>query len=140
MVALTAVHLRTCQSRSSENQRRRHLHGPRLLERILFAAGRGFGPPATTTAPLAADAVVAHRYTIEVSDDGQAFTTVLDKTRNTVTKYVEFDELPPTACRFVRLTLTGWPRNAATPLGIVEFAVFGKAVSPSAPPARGGPE
>ena len=32
-------------------------------------------------------------------------------------EYVEFDELPPTACRFVRLTLTDWPRNAGTPLG-----------------------
>jgi phage terminase large subunit-like protein len=83
---------------------------------------------------------VAHRYTIAVSDDGKAFTTVRDKTRNTVTKYVEFDELPPTACRFVRLTLTGWPRNAATPLGIVEFTVFGKAVSPSAMPDRANPK
>jgi hypothetical protein len=49
---------------------------------------------------------------------------------------VEFDELPPTACRFVRLTLTGWPRNATTPLGIIEFTVFGKAVSPSVMPDR----
>jgi hypothetical protein len=108
--------------------------------RILFASGRGFGRPGAPPAPSATGGVVAHRYTIEVSDDGEVFTTVLDKTGNTVTKYVEFDELPPTACRFVRLTLTGWPRNAATPLGIVEFTVFGKAISPSAMPNRGGPK
>jgi hypothetical protein len=108
--------------------------------RILFAAPRlgrpgapGAAPP--TTPP--ADGVVAHRYTIEASNDGRTFTTLLDKTQNSVTKYVEFDELPPTACRFVRLTLTGWPRHATAPLGIVEFTVFGKAVPPSSPAARG---
>jgi len=104
--------------------------------RILFAAGRGFGRPGTAPAPAppAADAVVAHRYTIEASGDGKTYTTLLDKTRNTVTRYVEFDELPPTTCRFVRLTLTAWPRTTTTPLGIIEFTVFGKAVSPSKMP------
>ena len=104
--------------------------------RILFAAARLFGRPGAPPAAPAADGVVAHRYTIEASNDGKAFTTLLDKTQNTVTKYVEFDELPPTTCRFVRLTLTGWPRSATTPLGIIEFTVFGKAVSPSAMPDR----
>jgi xylan 1,4-beta-xylosidase len=103
--------------------------------RILFTAGRGFGPPGAAAARApAADAVVAHRYRIEVSSDGTSFTTLLDKTQNTVTKYVEFDELAPTTCRFVRLTLTDWPRSATTPLGIMEFTVFGKAVSPSKMP------
>ena len=108
--------------------------------RILFAAGRGFGRAGTAAARPAPDpgASVAHRYTIEASDDGKVFTALLDKTRNAVTRYVEFDELPPTTCRFVRLTLTAWPRNAGTPLGIVEFTVFGKAVSPSRLP--GGDE
>jgi hypothetical protein len=76
----------------------------------------------------------AHQYRIEVSSDGQTFRTLLDRTRNTVPKYVEFDELPPTACRFVRLTMTGWPRTEGLPLGILEFTVFGKALSPAAPP------
>ena len=75
-----------------------------------------------------------------MSDDGKTFSTLLDKTRNAVTKYVEFDELPPTACRYVRLTLTGWPRNPGTPFGIVEFTVFGKGISPSAPPERVSPK
>jgi hypothetical protein len=107
--------------------------------RILFAAGRGFRQPgpAPTPAPNP-NGIVAHQYTIEVSDDGKDFSTLFDKTRNTITKYVEFDELPPTSCRFVRLTLTGWPRTAGTPLGVIEFTVFGKAVSPSALPGPVG--
>jgi hypothetical protein len=40
----------------------------------------------------------------------------------------------------VRLTLADWPRAAAAPIGILEFTVFGKAVSPSAPPARADEE
>jgi xylan 1,4-beta-xylosidase len=107
--------------------------------RILFAAAR-VRPGATATRPPTVEGAVAHRYRIEVSRDGKAFTTLLDKTQNTVTKYVEFDELPPTACRFVRLTLTDWPHNAASPLGILEFTVFGMAVSPSAPPDPNAPK
>lgn len=108
--------------------------------RIMFSAPRGFGRPApgtTPTPPAPPTGAPAHRYTIEVSNDGSTFTTVLNKTQNGVTKYVEFDELPPTPCRFVRLTLTDWPHNAAAPLGIVEFTVFGKAVTPVDMKARG---
>jgi hypothetical protein len=101
--------------------------------RILFTAVRSFARPGAPPVPPPTGAP-AHRYTIEVSTDGKVFTTLLDKTRNMVTKYVEFDELPPTTCQFVRLTLTDWPRNAGTPLGIVEFTVFGRAVSPPGPP------
>jgi xylan 1,4-beta-xylosidase len=102
--------------------------------RILFSAARAVGRPGAAPAAAPTGGAVAHRYTIEVSSDGKTFTTVLDKTQNAVTKYVEFDELPPTVCRFVRLTMTGWPRSATAPLGIVEFTVFGKAVSPSVMP------
>jgi xylan 1,4-beta-xylosidase len=109
--------------------------------RILFSAPRAFGRPAPGTTPTPSAPPTgspSHRYRIEVSNDGKTFTTVLDKTQNAATKYLEFDELPPTVCRFVRLTLTDWPHNAAAPLGIVEFTVFGKAVSPSAMPDRAG--
>ena len=34
----------------------------------------------------------------------------------------------PTACRFVRLTITDWPHIANSPLGITESTVFGKAL------------
>lgn len=107
--------------------------------RILFSTPRMARPPAgqpTTPLPPPSGAI-AHRYRIEVSDDGTTFRTVLDKTQNTVTKYVEFDELPPTACRFVRLTMTDWPRQSTTPFGIVEFTVFGTPITPSQPPPPG---
>ena len=45
---------------------------------------------------------------------------------NQITKYTEFEELPPVRCRFVRLTITDWPRSGNSPLGIMEFTVFGK--------------
>ena len=78
--------------------------------RILFSAGRGFRQPGAAAPPAPNPGGVGgapiHDW---VSDDGKTFSTILDKTRNAVTKYVEFDELPPTACRFVRLTLTVGP-------------------------------
>jgi hypothetical protein len=115
--------------------------------RIMFNAGgrgafgRGRGgetrgasaarPAATSerSAPIA-PSPPAHQYKIEVSTDGVAYRTVLDKTGNDVPRYIEFEEIPPTTCRFVRLTMTDWPRNDAAPLGIVEFTVFGKPVEP----------
>ncbi|MGQ9633127.1 MAG: family 43 glycosylhydrolase [Bryobacteraceae bacterium] len=107
--------------------------------RIVFATGArgGFGARGGTgAAPAAPQAAssgpVAFRYKIETSRDGKTYETVLDKTNNNVTKYTEFDELRPTVCRFVRLTITEWPR-AASPLGILEFTAFGKAVSAKRP-------
>ena len=41
---------------------------------------------------------------------------------------VEFEEIPPTKCQFIRFTITDWPRIGDTPLGIMEFTVFGKPV------------
>ncbi len=71
---------------------------------------------------------MAFSYRIESSRDGQTFTTILDKTAADRTRYTEFDELTPTQCRYVRLTITDWPRIGNAPLGIMEFTVFGKAV------------
>jgi hypothetical protein len=108
--------------------------------RILFSTPRFARPPAGQAAPSAPPpptGAIAHRYRIEVSDDGTTFTPLLDRTQNTITKYVEFDELPPTACRFVRLTMVDWPRQATTPFGIVEFTVFGTPITPSQPPPPG---
>lgn len=96
--------------------------------RICFMAGSGFGR-GPQAAPGGESGTIAHQYRIEVSTDGETFTTVVDKTNNDVTKYVEFDEIPPTQCRFVRLTMTDWPKPApSSRLGIMEFTVFGKAV------------
>jgi hypothetical protein len=85
---------------------------------------------ASDTAVPAAQIPAAQQYKIEVSADGSEYQTVLDKTNNSVPRYTEFAEIPPTIGRFVRLTITDWPRNASVPLGIVEFTVFGKAVEP----------
>jgi xylan 1,4-beta-xylosidase len=103
--------------------------------RIEFVAGRGgFGAPggrgAAAQKPTGS---TAFRYKIEASRDGQTFTTILDKTGNGVTKYTDFDELPPTPCRYVRLTVTDWPHIVNSPLGIMEFTVFGTALETPKP-------
>lgn len=108
--------------------------------RILFSTPRGARPVPGAPAPAPPTGSAAHRYRIDVSDDGKTFRTILDKTQNTVTKFVEFDELPPTACRFVRLTMTDWPHQSTAPFGIVEFTVFGNAVTPSALPDPNAPK
>jgi xylan 1,4-beta-xylosidase len=98
--------------------------------RIEFTTGGGgIGGRRGVAAPQpAANTTIAHQYKIEASTDGATFTTVLDKTGNKVTKYTEFEEIPPTACRFVRLTITGWPQRGISPLGIMEFTIFGKPI------------
>ncbi|HUP04591.1 MAG TPA: family 43 glycosylhydrolase [Bryobacteraceae bacterium] len=107
--------------------------------RIEFAAGSGFGgggargaapgaAPATPAPAAAPTGSIAFRYKIEASLDGKDYTTVLDRTNNQVTRYTQFDEIPPTRCRYVRLTITDWPRRGTTPLGVTEFTVFGKSV------------
>jgi xylan 1,4-beta-xylosidase len=96
--------------------------------RIEFLAGRGgFGGTGTAGGRAGAGNSV-FRYRIEASRDGQNFTKILDKTGNNATRYTEFDELTPTECRYVRLTITDWPRTGNSNLGIMEFTVFGKAV------------
>jgi len=100
--------------------------------RIEFTAGRGGfggarGRAGQAAAPQAPTGSPAFQYKIEASRDGQNFTTILDKTGNNITRYTEFDELPPTECRYVRLTITDWPHIGNSPLGITEFTVFGKA-------------
>lgn len=116
--------------------------------RLLFTGGRRFGSwgrasaAATSTAAPAKSASTlpstdAYRYKIDVSTDGDTFTTVLDQSASTVARNTIFEELPPTRCRFVRLTMINWPR--AMPLGIIEFTVFGKPAGslPAAQPIPG---
>ena len=64
-----------------------------------------------------------YQYKIEVSSDGETFKTAVDKTKNDLTKNVEYDEITPVTCRYVRLTITGKPPRV--PVGIIEFTVFG---------------
>jgi len=102
--------------------------------RLMFNGGRrGFArppaaAPAATNMPAATPPVQAaseiYQYKIEVSMDGKTFTSALDQTKNSLVRNTIFEEIPPVKCRFVRLTMTNWPKTA--PLGIIEFTVFGK--------------
>jgi xylan 1,4-beta-xylosidase len=101
--------------------------------RLMFNAGRrGFGrPPATTAAAQrtqtrtpAQPPTDIYQYKIEVSMDGKTFLPALDQTKNDIPRNTIFEEIPPVKCRFVRLTMINWPRS--TPLGIIEFTIFGK--------------
>lgn len=110
--------------------------------RLLFTGGRGFGgargrgaaaaPDTAAPASAASSQSPAFGYKIEVSSDGTAFTTALDQSQNAIVRNTIFEEVPPATCRFVRLSITRWPRSA--PLGVIEFTVFGKP-SHSDPPA-----
>ena len=68
---------------------------------------------------------IIYKYKIEVSMDGKTYTTALDQTNNNIQRNTIFEEIPPVKCRFVKLTVTDWPKS--DPLGIIEFTVFGKA-------------
>jgi xylan 1,4-beta-xylosidase len=65
-----------------------------------------------------------YQYKIDVSLDGTTYVTALDQARNMISRNTIFEEIPPVKCRFVRLTMANWPRT--TPLGIIEFTIFGK--------------
>lgn len=102
--------------------------------RLMFPGGRRSSgrPPAATTAAPATPAAAppqtsnyTYQYIIDVSMDGKTFVPALDQTKNTLSRNTIFEEITPVKCRFVRLTITNWPRT--TPLGILEFTVFGKA-------------
>jgi hypothetical protein len=60
---------------------------------------------------------------LEVLDE-KTYISALDQTKNTISRNTIFEEIPPVKCRFVRLTMTNWPRT--TPPGIIEFTIFGK--------------
>jgi xylan 1,4-beta-xylosidase len=87
-------------------------------------------PPAARPEDAPFSGSKAFRYRIEASEDGQKWTTVVDKTGNDVTRYTELDQFKPAQARYVRLVMTDWPRSVAQPLGVVEFTVFGKSPKP----------
>ena len=117
------------------------------------AGGRGLGGRGATPTEGSSDAASAmtnnaapappptdgYQYKIDASLDGNTYTTVLDQSTNSISRNTLFDEMPTTKCRFVRLTMVNWPRT--TPLGIIEFTVFGKPAEslPAAQPIPGAP-
>ena len=48
---------------------------------------------------------------------------MVDQTKNTVVRDTVFEEFAPVNCRFVRFTITDWPKEY--PLGVIDFTVFG---------------
>jgi hypothetical protein len=91
--------------------------------RLMFTGGRRMGRPAagaTQTQPVPD----IYQYKLEVSMDGKTFTPAVDQTNNSIARNTIFGEIAPVKCRFVKLTMTNWPKS--TPMGIIEFTVFGK--------------
>jgi len=82
--------------------------------RVMFAGGSRWGGPRV---------LPVYKYKLEVSQDGEKYVTVLDKTKNQVSRDTIFEEFAPVNCRFVRLTVTEWPKEF--PLGVIDFTVFG---------------
>ena len=87
--------------------------------RILFGSGarRGFG--------MRGAALPVYKFKLETSLDGEHYTTALDCTGNSVSRDTFYEDFAPVRARFVRLTVTDWPKDA--PLGIIDFTVFGYA-------------
>ena len=56
--------------------------------------------------------------------DGKNFYMLLDKTNNTKIADVIYEDVAPRQCRYVKLTITDWPKEIE--LGIIEATVFGK--------------
>ncbi|MBP5689866.1 MAG: discoidin domain-containing protein, partial [Bacteroidales bacterium] len=89
--------------------------------RILFGGGsnRGFSGSSVAT-PV-------YKYKLDVSIDGQTWTNVVDQSANKVSRNTVFDEIVPTECRYVRLTMLDWPKSS--PLSILDMTVFGRPTS-----------
>ncbi|MDH6312563.1 xylan 1,4-beta-xylosidase [Parabacteroides sp. PFB2-10] len=107
-----------------------HVDGVRLM----FTGGRRsvVRPAANTPAPAQ---TFVFKYKIEVSMDGEKWTTVLDQSNNKISRNTIYEEIPPVKCRFARLVMTDWPKES--PLGVIDFALFGiadKEVQPAAQP------
>ncbi len=93
--------------------------------RLMFNGGRrGFGRPAAGAAQTPPPVADVYQYRIDVSMDGKTFTPALDQTGNNISRNTIFEEIAPVKCRFVRLTMTSWPKTS--PLGIIEYTIFGK--------------
>jgi xylan 1,4-beta-xylosidase len=93
--------------------------------RLMFNGGRR-GRPSAAAAPAASvqSATDSYKYMIEISMDGKSYIPALDQSKNMIPRNTIFEEIPPVKCRFIRLTMIDWPRTS--PLGILEFTVFGK--------------
>ena len=88
--------------------------------RIMFGSGarRGFGGRGGGALPV-------YKFKLETSLDGEKYTTALDCTGNDIARDTFYEDFPVVQARFVRLTITDWPKTQ--PLGVIDFTVFGRA-------------
>ena len=89
--------------------------------RIMFGSGarRGFG------GMRGGGSLPVYKFKLEVSMDGESYTTALDCTGNDISRDTFYEDFAPVRARFVRLTITDWPKTQ--PLGVIDFTVFGRA-------------
>ncbi|MBO6044893.1 MAG: discoidin domain-containing protein, partial [Bacteroidales bacterium] len=73
---------------------------------------------------MPAGGLPVYKYKLEGSLDGKEFFMLVDQTNNTKIADCTFDDIAPKQCRYVRLTITGWPEGIN--LGIIEATVFGR--------------
>jgi xylan 1,4-beta-xylosidase len=71
----------------------------------------------------------AYQYRIEASLDNKNFSVIVDRSDNRRAQNVAFDEFEPVRCRYVKLTITGRPKDV--PTALLEFTVFGKSAEDS---------
>jgi hypothetical protein len=81
----------------------------------------------------------AYQYRVEVSLNGTSYTTVVDKTTNTVGGATLTDTFAPASARYVRLTITGASGYTGGWASIYELRVFNNAGGPTATNTSVGP-
>ena len=96
-----------------------HVDGVRLM----FSSRRGSVARAAPGTPAPAPPTYVYKYKIEVSMDGETWTTALDQSNNSISRNTIYEDIPPVKCRFARLVMTDWPKESA--MGIIEFTLFG---------------
>lgn len=104
--------------------------GARPVAPAARPAARPAAAPARQSFPtgggmfMPAGGLPVYKYKLEGSMDGENFYMLVDKTDNTKITDNVFEDITPRQCRYVRLTITGWPEGIN--LGVIEATVFGR--------------
>ena len=112
------------------NERVRNFAGPAAQGAGPAPGARPAARPAAPSFPtgggmfMPAGGLPVYKYKLEGSMDGKDFYMLVDRTDNTRIADCTFDDIAPRQCRYVKLTVTGWPEGIN--LGIIEATVFGR--------------
>lgn len=112
------------------NERVRNFAGPAAQGAAPAPGARPAARPAAPSFPtgggmfMPAGGLPVYKYKLEGSMDGKDFYMLVDRTDNTRIADCTFDDIAPRQCRYVKLTVTGWPEGIN--LGIIEATVFGR--------------